>query len=47
MPGDISHTIDIVYFPLNILIVASLLYVLYSIYQKYAASRLTTYGTIY
>jgi len=32
---------------LNILIVASLLYVLYSIYQKYAASRLTTYGTIY
>jgi hypothetical protein len=32
---------------LNILIVASLLYVLYSIYQKYAASRLSSYGTIY
>jgi hypothetical protein len=32
---------------LNILIVASLLYVLYSMYQKYRASRLTSYGTIY
>lgn len=32
---------------LNILIVSSLLYVLYTIYQKYAASRLSSYGTIY
>jgi predicted ribosome quality control (RQC) complex YloA/Tae2 family protein len=32
---------------LNILIVASLLYVLYSIYQKYTSSRLTPYGSIY
>ena len=33
---------------LNILIVASLLYVLYTMYQKYVQrSRLTSYGTIY
>ena len=33
---------------LNILIVASLLYVLYSMYQKYVErSRLSSYGTIY